>query len=123
MIPTDAKDLEIWEDICDQARGIIGRTILDSLQVHIKLEDSPTEVWKILTSLFDKSGDVYAYYVENKIHELDPKYFDRIESFIYEIKTYNEKLNNHSTYYKRMVILLLFLLNKSYLYALIFSSK
>jgi hypothetical protein len=29
--PTDAKDLVIWEEICDQARGLIGQMISYSL--------------------------------------------------------------------------------------------
>ena len=34
--PTDPKLLEIWEDRCDQARGLTGQIVLDSLRVHIK---------------------------------------------------------------------------------------
>ena len=33
---------------------------------------------KPLAYLFDKSDDVSSYYIEKKIHDLDPKYFDRI---------------------------------------------
>ena len=28
--PTDAKDIDIWEDRCDQARGLIGKIVSDS---------------------------------------------------------------------------------------------
>jgi hypothetical protein len=65
--PIDSKYLVIWEEGCDQARGLIGQTISDSLQLHvevegiqlhIEVEDSPIEVWKTLSSLFDKSDDV-----------------------------------------------------------------
>ena len=55
---------------------------------------------KTLASLFDKSDDVSAYYIENKIPELDPKYFDRIQQFLVETKNYNEKLNYCRKYYK-----------------------
>ena len=34
--PADAKDVAIWEDKCDQARGLIGQTVADSLQVSIE---------------------------------------------------------------------------------------
>ena len=50
----DAKDVAIWEDKCDQARGLIGQTVAGSLQVSIEAEDSPVEVWKNLSSLYDK---------------------------------------------------------------------
>ena len=66
----DAKDVAVWEDKCDQARGLIGQTVADSFQVSVEAEDSPVEVWKTLSSLFDKSNDVSAYYLEKKIHEL-----------------------------------------------------
>ena len=49
-----------------------------SLQVSIEVEDKPVEVWKTLSSLFDKSDDVSAYYLEKKIFELDPTNFDRV---------------------------------------------
>ena len=49
------------------------------IYIYIEACDSPIEVWKTLASLFDKSGDVFAFYIENKIHDLDLKYFDRIE--------------------------------------------
>jgi hypothetical protein len=79
----------IWEERCDQARGIIGQTVLDSLQVSIEAEDNLIEVWNIIASLFDKYDDVSTYYLEKKIHELDPNNFDRKELYITELKTLN----------------------------------
>ena len=38
--PTAADDLAIWEAKSDQARGLIGQTIVDSLQVSIEEEDN-----------------------------------------------------------------------------------
>jgi len=98
---TDAKDMVILEYRCDQERGIIGQTILDSLQVSIEVEYHLIEVWKILASLFDKSDDVSACCIEKKIHELAPNDFDMIELYIVELKTLNEKLNNCGKYYKK----------------------
>ena len=49
--PADVKDLAIWEDLCDQARGIIGQTISDSLHVYIETGDNLIKVWKTLFSL------------------------------------------------------------------------
>ena len=46
--------------------------------VSSEAEDSPIEVWKNLSSLFDKFDDVSAYYLEKKIFELDPTNFDRV---------------------------------------------
>jgi hypothetical protein len=100
--PTDAKDLVIWEEICDQTRGFIGQMVSNSLQVSIEVENNPVEVWKILASLFDKSDDIVAYYLEKKIHELDPNNFDRIKLYIVELKTLNEKLNNCGKDYKKI---------------------
>ena len=74
----NGKDLDTWEDRCDQARGLIIETIYDSLHVHTKDKDNSIEVWKNLASLFDKNVDVSAYSLENKIYEFSPKYFDRI---------------------------------------------
>ena len=65
----------IWEEQCNQARGLIGQMVSNSLQVHIEVEDTPVEVSKTLYFLFDKYDDLSSYYLENKIHELDPKYF------------------------------------------------
>lgn len=76
-----------------QARRLIGQTVADNVQVHIEAYDNSVEVWKSLASLFDKIYGVFAYYFENKIHSIDPKEFDRIKSFLVEIKILNEKLN------------------------------
>ena len=65
-----------------------------SLQVSIEAEESPVEVWKTLSFLFDKSYDVSAYCLEKKIFELDLTNFDRVEFYLVEVKTLNEKLNN-----------------------------
>ena len=99
--PVDVKYLVIWEQRCDQARGLIGQMVSDSLQVSIEAEDSPFEVWKIIASLFDKYDDVSSYYLEKKVHELDPNSFERIELYIVEPKTLNEKLNNCDKDYKK----------------------
>ena len=85
----DAKDVAIWEDKCDKARGIIVQMVADSLQVSIEAKDNPVEVWKTLSSLFDKSNDVSAYYLEIKIFELYPTNFDRVEFYLAEVKTLN----------------------------------
>ena len=66
------------------------QTIADNLQVHIETQDNPVEVWKALATLFDKTDGVSAYYFEKKIHSIDPNEFDRMESFLAEIKTLNE---------------------------------
>ena len=50
--PTVADDLAIWEAKSDQARGLIGQTVADSLQVSIEAEYNPVQVWQILSSLF-----------------------------------------------------------------------
>ena len=42
--PIIADDLAIWEAKSDQARGLIGQTVADSLQVSIEAEDNPIEV-------------------------------------------------------------------------------
>jgi hypothetical protein len=97
--------------------------VSNSLQVHIEVEDTPIEVWKTLASLFDKSDDVSAYYLENKIHELDPKYFERIESFLAELKTLNEKLNNCGKHYKKTDTTLVILVEQKLPFILICSSK
>ena len=75
----------IWEERCNQARGIIAQMVSDSL-----------------ASLFDKFDDVFAYYLEKKIHELEPNNFDRIELYIAELKTLSEKFNSCGKYYKKM---------------------
>ena len=80
----------IWEAKSDQARGLIGQTVVDSLQVSIEAEDSPVQVWQILSSLFDKSGDVSAYYLDKKIFDLEPADFERVELYLAELKTLNE---------------------------------
>ena len=62
--PTFAEDLAIWEAKSDQARGLIGQTVADSLQVSIEAEDNPVQVWQILSSLFDKYDDVSTYHLK-----------------------------------------------------------
>jgi hypothetical protein len=73
-----AKDLVILEERCDQESNIIGKTIYDSIHVSIRVEENLVEVWKILTSLFDKFDDVSTYYLEKIIHEIHPNNFYRI---------------------------------------------
>jgi len=65
-----------------------------------------------LALLFDKTDGVSAYYLENKIHGLDPKEFDRIEYFLIEIKTLNEKLNACGKDYKKNDTALIILVEK-----------
>ena len=84
--PTAADDLAIWEAKSDQARGLIGQTVADSLQVSIEAEDSPVQVWQIVSSLFDKSNDVSTYYLEKNIFDIEPANFERIELYIAEFK-------------------------------------
>ncbi len=67
-----------WEEICDQAKWIIGQTISDILQVSIEAEDNSIEVCTNISFLFDRSDAVNAYYLEKKIYELDPTNFERI---------------------------------------------
>jgi len=76
--PTDAKELVIWAERYDQARGLIGQIVAYNLQVHIEDQDNLVEVWKYLATIFDKTDGVSAYYFKNKIHSTDPKEFDRI---------------------------------------------
>ena len=76
--PTDDQAMIKWEEKCDQARGLIGQIVLDSIKVSIEEEDIMVEVWKVLASLFDKSDDVSTPYLEKKIHELDPTNFERV---------------------------------------------
>ena len=42
--PNATDDLAIWEDKSDQARGLIGQTIANSLQVSIEAEDNSVQV-------------------------------------------------------------------------------
>ena len=44
--PTNVKDLEKWEDQIDKARGFIGKTISDNLQIHIEVRISPLRYGK-----------------------------------------------------------------------------
>ena len=99
--PTYTKGLAICENQCDQARGLIGQTVADNLQVHIEALKDSVQVWKALATLFDKIDGVFAYYFEKKIHSIDPSEFDRIESFLAKNKTLNEKLNACGKDYKK----------------------
>jgi hypothetical protein len=36
--------------------------------------------------MYDKIDDVSTYYLEKKIHELDPKDFERIKQFLAKLK-------------------------------------
>jgi len=67
------------------------------------------QVWKIISSLFDKSDDVFAYYLEKKIHELDHNNFDKIKLYFVELKSLNEKINNCGKDYKKTDIVLIIL--------------
>ena len=57
-------------------------------------------------SLFDKFDNVSAYYLEKKIHELDPTNFERVELYLAELKILNEKLNKCGKDYKKTDITL-----------------
>eukprot|EP01018_Ginkgo_biloba_P038716 Gb_00331 [translate_table: standard] len=81
-------------------------------QVHIKSEDSPIEVWKTLASLFDKSDEVSAYYLERKLHELDPRDFERIEQLLAKVKSINEKLDQCGNDYKKSDAALIILVER-----------
>ena len=111
--PIDAQYVIKWEETCDQAREIIGQTVSNSIQVIIEGEDNLVEVWKTLSSLFDKSDNVSAYYLENNIFELDPTNFDRVEFYLAEVKTLNEKLNNCGKDYKKTNIALIIVVEQN----------
>ena len=114
--PTVADDLAIWEAKSDQARGLIGQTVADSLQVSIEAKDSLVQVWKIISSLFDKSDDVSAYYIENNIFDLEPTHFERVELYLAELKTLNEKLNSCGKDYKKTDTALIILIERKMSY-------
>ena len=99
--PIATDDLAIWEAKSDQARGLIGQTVTDSLLVSIEARENPVQVWQIISSLFDKSDDVSAYYLEIKIFDLEPVDFERVEFYLAELKTLNEKLNSCGKDYKK----------------------
>ena len=48
-----------------------------------------------------KYDDVSSSYLEKNIFELDPTNFDRVEFYLAEVKTLNEKLNNCGKDYKK----------------------
>ena len=110
--PTATDDLTIWEAKGDQARGFIGQAVADSLQVSIEVEDNPFQVWKIISSLFDKSDDVSTYYLEKKIFDLEPADFERVELQLAELKTLNEKLNSCGKDYKKIDIALIIIVER-----------
>ena len=84
---TAADDLAIWKVKSDQAMGLIGQTVPDSFQVSIEVEDNLLQVWKIISSLFDKSDDVSTYYLEKKIFDPEFAGFERVELYLAELKT------------------------------------
>ena len=116
-------DLAIWEAKSDQARGLIGQTIADSHQVSIEAEDNPIWVWKILSSLFDKSNDVSAYSLEKKIFDLKCADFERVELYLAELKTLNDKLNSCGIDYKKIDTALIILVERKMSSFFICSSK
>ena len=70
------------------------------------------DVWKIIVFLFDKYGGVSACYREKNIHDLDPTNFERVELYLVELKTLNEKLNNCGKDYKKTSISLIILVEQ-----------
>ena len=66
--------------------------VSDSLQVSIEADDNLVEVWKIIASLFDKYDYVSTYYLEKKIHELDPTNLEIVELYLAKFKNLNEQL-------------------------------
>ena len=65
------------------------------------MEDNPVQVWQILSSLFDKSDDVSASYLEKKIFDLEPADFEIVALYIAKLKTLNGKLNSCAKDYKK----------------------
>ena len=104
--PTADDDLAIWEAKSDQARGLIGQTILNSLQVSIEERDSLVKLWIILASLSDKFDDVSFCYLEKKVHDLDPTNLEIVEFYLAKLKMLNEKINNCGIDYKKIDIAL-----------------
>lgn len=60
--PTNAKQIEDWEEADDQARGSIGLTVEDDQLVHIRNKKSAKEVWKALKDYHEKNT------LTNKVH-------------------------------------------------------
>ena len=64
------------------------------------------------SSLFDRSDDVSAYYLEKKIFDLKPTDFERVELYLAELKTLNEKLNSFGKDYKKTDTALIILVER-----------
>ena len=67
---------------------------------------------KKISSLFDKSDDVSAYYLEKKIFDLEPAEFERVELYLAELKPLNEKLNSCGKDYKKTDTALIILIER-----------
>ena len=56
--PTDDYKKIKWENICDEACGLIGISISIDLCFHISEIDEPDKAWEKLESLFGKHNEI-----------------------------------------------------------------
>ena len=64
--PTDDDKKIKWENICDEARGLIGMSISTDLRFHVSRIDEPNLSWKKLESMFGKHNEIQGHQLKNE---------------------------------------------------------
>ena len=65
--PTDDDKKIKWENIYDEARGLIGMSISTDLWFHIYGIDETDKTWEKLESVFGKHNEIRGHQLENEL--------------------------------------------------------
>ena len=76
-----------WENICDEAHGLIRMSISTDLRFHISGIDEPNLAWEKLKSLFSKHNEIRGHQLENDLLSLNPNDFSCIQDYLSKYKT------------------------------------
>ena len=74
--------LRKWENICDEAHGLIGMSFSTDLWFHISGIDELDKAWEKLESVFGKHNEIQSYQLENELIYLNPSDFSCIQDYL-----------------------------------------
>jgi hypothetical protein len=85
--PTDDDKKTKWDNINDEAHGLIEIFISPDLRYHIQDIDDPKEAWDMIESVFGKLNIIRAQQLENQILTLSPNDFSCLGNYLSRFKT------------------------------------
>jgi hypothetical protein len=85
--PIDVDKKVKWDNMNDEAHGLIRMFISLDLRFHLQSIDQPKEAWDKIEYVFGKHNIIRAQQLENQVLTLSPNDFSCIEDYLSKFKT------------------------------------